>query len=312
MENKTKDRITKPWAVCLLALVCTLLWGSAFPCVKIGYQMFRIQSGDTGSQILFAGYRFALAGIMTWLIAVVMTKSAAVPEKGLWGKIFILGVIQTGVQYFFFYIGMANTSAVKGSIISGTNSLFSIVLAHFMVRGERMNLRKAIGCLLGFLGVVVINLAKGGAGGGFALMGDGFMLLAALAYGLAAVYVKGFAHRENPLIITAFQLFLGGLLLIGAGLAMGGKVQGFTVESTLLLVYMAFISSVAFTLWTLLLKYNPVGLVSIYGFTIPVFGILLSAVILGEQVLTARNILALFCVSLGIIVVNAQMSCNRK
>ena len=67
---------------------------------------------------------------------------------------------------------------------------------------------------------------------------------------------------------------------------------------------MAVISSVAFSLWTLLLKYNPVGTVSIYGFTNPVFGVILSALFLGEQAFTLQNLGALILVSLGIIVVN--------
>ncbi|MGI6010240.1 MAG: DMT family transporter [Ruminococcus sp.] len=310
--EKNKNVLTRPAVVCGLALLCTFLWGSAFPCVKVGYKLFSIADGETGSQILFAGYRFTLAGILTWLISTCAARRPAFPVKAIRSRVVLLGLIQTTMQYLFFYIGLSNTTGVKGSIITAANSFFSILLAHFMIRGEKMTLRKGIGCLLGFAGVVVINFSVSGFGGGFSLTGEGFMLISCFAYALAAVYVKTFADQDNPFTITAYQLLIGGVLLIFMGLAMGGQVHGFTVKSSLLLFYMALISSVAFSVWTLLLKYNPVGTVSIYGFTNPVFGVILSALFLGEKAFTLQNLAALVLVSLGIIIVNRGTSCHEK
>lgn len=272
--------------------------------------MFHIQSGDIGSQILFAGYRFTLAGVLAWLISSVSTKKPAVPKKEIWGKVLLLGLIQTTIQYVFYYIGLSNTTGVKGSIITASNSFFSILLAHFMIKGEKMTVRKSIGCLLGFVGVVLINFSSEGFAGGFSLLGEGFVLISCFAYALAAVYVKTFTNKDNPITITAYQLLIGGILLIVLGFAMGGEVHGFTLKSSLLMFYMGIISSVAYSIWTLLLKYNPVGKVSIYGFMNPVFGVILSAIFLGESAFTLQNLGALVLVSLGIIVVNRQTSCK--
>lgn len=310
--DKRRNMLTHPAVVCALALLCTFLWGSAFPSVKVGYQLFSVADGDTGSQILFAGYRFTLAGILTWLISTCTSRRPALPVKEIRGKVLLLGLIQTTIQYLFFYIGLSNTTGVKGSIITASNSFFSILLAHFLIRGEKMTMRKGVGCLLGFAGVVVINFSASGFAGGFSLTGEGFMLISCFAYALAAVYVKTFAHRDNPFTITACQLLIGGVLLIVMGVIMGGEVHGFTVKSSLLLFYMAVISSVAFSVWTLLLKYNPVGTVSIYGFTNPVFGVILSALFLGERAFTLQNLGALVLVSLGIIIVNRGTSCQEK
>ena len=90
-----------------------------------------------------------------------------------------------------------------------------------------------------------------------------------------------------------------------------GNISGFTVKSTLLLFYMAMLSAVAFSLWTTLLKYNPVGKVTIYGFSIPIFGAGLSAVFLGEDIFSLKNLVALLCVSAGIILVN-KMSAGER
>lgn len=310
MEKK-QLKLTKPWVVCVLALLCTLLWGSAFPCVKTGYRLFAVNGNDTGSQILFAGYRFTLAGVLTLMISCITCKKFAVPVKGIRLRVLLLGILQTTVQYVFFYVGLSNTTGVKGSIITASNSFFSILLAHFLIAGERMTIRKGMGCLLGFAGVVVINFSASGFGGGFSFAGEGFMMISCFAYALAAVYVKTFARKDNPFTITAWQLLIGGVLLIILGIAVGGEVREFTPAGILLLFYMAVISSVAFSVWTLLLKHNPVGTVSVYGFMNPVFGVFLSALFLGEHAFTLQNLAALLLVSVGIIVVNRQIPCRK-
>ena len=86
----------------------------------------------------------------------------------------------------------------------------------------------------------------------------------------------------------------------------GAFTISIAVPAVALLLYMAMISAVAYTLWGVLLKYNPVSRVSVFGFMNPVFGVLLSALILGEsaQALSIYALAALVLVSLGIYVVN--------
>ena len=84
----------------------------------------------------------------------------------------------------------------------------------------------------------------------------------------------------------------------------GGSVQGFTVQSSALLLYMALLSTVAFSIWAELIKYNPVGRIAVYSFSIPVFGVVFSAIFLNEHVLSWQNLAALVLVSIGIIIVD--------
>lgn len=101
-EEKRTQIMQKTAVVWFGALVCCALWGSAFPCIKIGYQMFEIDAADTAAQILFAGYRFTLAGILTVLIGSVLNKGFLIPKKESLEKIFKLSMLQTVLQYFFF------------------------------------------------------------------------------------------------------------------------------------------------------------------------------------------------------------------
>lgn len=305
--------LSRNLVVCALALICTFLWGSAFPCIKVGYRLFSIESSDTASQMLFAGYRFTLAGVLTLVIGWIVNRRFPVPKKEIRKNILVLGMFQTVLQYLFFYIGLSHTAGSKGAIITASNYFISIVLAHFVFsksRGysgeDRMTLKKLAGCLLGVAGVVLVNVTDGGFAGGFSMNGEGFMLISCLAAAVASVYLKSFTAKDSPFTITGWQFVFGGLILTAVGMGMGGQVHGFTGKSTLLLFYMAVISSVAFSLWALLLKYNPVGKVSIYGFTNPVFGVLLSGLILGEDAFTVKNLAALLCVCAGILLVNLR------
>lgn len=295
---------------CILALLCCALWGSAFPCVKIGYELLQIES--TGSQILFAGYRFFLAGILTFLMGSVMEKRVLAVKKSAIPYVAGIGVLQTTMQYIFFYIAMAHTTGVKGSVINASNAFVSIIVAHFLLKDEKMNWQKGIGCLLGFAGVVIINIAPGAWGSSFTLMGEGMMVICTLVYGTSTVLMKFVSKRGTAMAITAYQLIVGGAVLILTGFAFGGHISGFAVKSSMLLLYMAFLSAVAFSLWTTLLKYNPVGKVSIYGFSIPIFGSGMSAVFLGEQIFSVKNLVALICVSVGILIVNKEQCIYKE
>jgi len=295
-------KLQKPAVVTALALLSCFFWGSAFPCIKIGYQWFRIEGA--GSQILFAGYRFFLSGLFTFLIGCIIEKRILTLKRSSIPYIFGQGILQTTVQYIFYYIGMANTTGVKGAIISGSNGLISIVAAHFILKSEKMTWKKWMGCILGLTGVVVVNLTRGAWGEGPRLMGEGMVLISAAAYGISSVMLKLISHRESPIAITAYQLLFGSTVLIVIGWLMGGEVTGFTVKSTALFLYMALLSTAAFSLWTLLLKHNPVGRVSVFTFMIPVFGMFLSGLLLGEQIFSLKNLMGLLLVSGGIIVVN--------
>lgn len=314
-KNKEHASIfSKNLVVCVIALICTFLWGSAFPCIKTGYRLFSIESSDTAGQMLFAGYRFTLAGILTLVIGWIGNRRFPVPKKHIRKNILILGLFQTTLQYLFFYIGMSHTEGSKGSIIAASNYFIAIVLAHFIFtkkRGysgeDRMNLKKTVGCLLGLAGVVLVNFTSGGFGGGFSLAGEGCMIACSFAAAAASVYLKSFAGEDNAFTITGWQFLFGGIVLSAVGIFMGGSIHGFTWKSSLLLFYMAVISSVAFSLWAVLLRHNPVGKVSIYGFTNPVFGVLLSGLILGEDAFTVKNFAALICVCAGILTVNLKL-----
>ena len=304
-RQKETDKFTRPLVVCGLALICCTLWGSAFPSIKIGYALLSISGEDTMSQMLFAGYRFTLAGIMVICIGSFMKKRMLVPGRGSWPLVMKLGCVQTIFQYVFFYMGLAHTTGVKSSIITASNVFIALFLSAAVFR-EKLSAVKLAGCLIGFGGVVLINLTGSGLDLNFSLAGEGAMLLSAFASSLSSVMIKSYSAREDTFTLCGYQFFFGGIVLSLIGLAGGGKVSGFTPASILLLLYLGMVSAVAYSLWSFLLSRNPVGNVAIFGFTNPVIGVILSAILLGEknQAFTIQGLAALLMVCAGIFMVN--------
>ncbi|MGN1031637.1 MAG: DMT family transporter [Butyricicoccaceae bacterium] len=284
------------------ALLCTLLWGSAFPSVKSGYLLFGVE--DTFTKFLFAGFRFTGAGIAVLLVARLLMKRSVRPRRQQWKGILALGLVQTTLQYVFFYVGLSNTTGVKGSVLTATTTFISVILAHFLFRDDRINAVKAIGCIIGFVGVVVVNLGTGDLGGGFRFTGEGFMMISAAAAAFGALISKVVAKGEDPMLITGWQLTFGGGILLLMGAAGGGHFSNVEPKGIALLCYMIFLSAAAFTIWTMLLAKYPVGKVTVYNFLVPVFGTLMSGLILHEAVFTPYNLCALVLVCIGITLVN--------
>lgn len=313
-ELKLETKWKKKSIVFLMAMIATILWGSAYPSIKAGYKMFEIVDHDIGSKILFAGYRFVAAGFLVLLFFGFAQRGKDTKDLILTNKKYIrprmfvscllLGLMQTTIQYIFFYLGLANTTGAKGSIVNSSGAFFGVVLAPLFYPDDKLSVKKLIGCVVGFAGIILINL-DGSQLTGFQLTGEGFVLIAALAQTLASFYSKKLVKDMNVMVVTGSQLFLGGLPLLMIGYSMGGKLVP-NVEGTVLLAYMALLSSVAFTIWTQLLKYNSASEITIYNLFIPVFGTLLSGIFLGEQIFTFLNVLSIICVSTGIMFVNKK------
>lgn len=297
----------KTIVVCIGAMICCVLWGSAFPCVKLGYSFMKIVSNDTAAQILYAGLRFTLAGVLTVLIGSVSYRKFLIPKKKSIGKIFCLSMQQTVLQYLFFYIGLAHTSGVKASIIEGLNVFVAILVASLIFRQENLTSKKILGCILGFAGVVLVNISGKQVDFNLSLLGEGFIFFSTIAYAFSSVLMKKYSREENPVLLSGWQFVTGGIIMTLAGFLMGGRIQVFTAKSVGMLVYLAMVSAVAYSLWSLLLKYNPISRVAVYGFMNPVCGVLLSALLLDEAgMLSVSAVFALVLVCGGIYIVNRK------
>ena len=296
---------TSPWVIVLGAMLCCALWGSATPFIKMGYKvMFDGGKPNIPSTILFAGLRFAAAGFITIAIYSIARKKLLYPKFENYGRVAIVAAFQTVIQYFFFYIGLANTTGEKGTIISGSSSFFAILISSLIFKQEKLTVKKVIACVVGFAGIIAVNLD--GLDFNMNFMGDAFVLFSAISLAISSVLIKIFSKSEDPVVISGYQFMLGGTVMIIVGLIAGGKIDSFTLGGAVILVYLSFLSAVAYALWGVLLKYNPVSKVTIFSFMTPVFGVILTKLMLpDESKLNIVNLLiSLVLVCLGVFMLN--------
>ena len=247
--SQKQNKLTQTGIVALLACVCCILWGSAIPVIKTGYHILQVDSSDTASQIVFAGIRFTLAGILVLIFASIKEKKVMLPDRKLLKYAIPVCLAQTVGQYFFFYIGVAHTSGVKGGIITGLGNFIAILLSCLIFRNERMTGRKLAGCILGFAGVVIINLLGNSLDMGFKLIGEGFILIAQLSYGMSTVLINLFSKKVSPVVLSGSQFTMGGIVLTLIGFGMGGHLGNMTAAGLAIIFYLAMVSAVAYTLW---------------------------------------------------------------
>lgn len=301
-----KKYLTTKWIVICIAIFCSVLWGSAFPVLKVSYVEFQMDPDDIIAKIVFAGYRFLLAGVILLVGLLFTNRQALILTKRQIPILLLFGFIQTALQYFFFYNGLANTSGMKGAILTASGTFFTVLLAHFFYVNDRMNWQKVIGLIAGFSGVVLANWGQGFQFS-FQFTGEGYMILSALMGAIGMILAKELAIGIHPFALTGWQLTFGSLMMLIVGLPqLSENALVFTPLGTGLLLYSALLSAVAFALWYSLLKYNKAGEVSIYKFATPVSGAILSALFIPSEKLTVYIIGAMLLVAIGFIAVNYQ------
>lgn len=296
---------TSPLVIVIGAMLCCALWGSATPFIKMGYKvMFIGAKPNVPSTILFAGIRFFFAGFITIAIYSIARKKLLYPKKENLTKIGIVAAFQTVIQYFFFYIGLANTSGAKGTIISGSSSFFAIFFSSLLFKQEKLTWKKVIACIVGFAGIIAVNL--NGLDFNMNLVGDGFVLFSSMSLAISSVLIKIFSKDEDPVVISGYQFMLGGAVMVIVGLIAGGEIDYVNFKGIAILVYLSFLSAIAYALWGVLLKFNPVSKVTIFSFMTPVFGVILTKLMLPEEstVRILNLIISLVLVCLGVFMLN--------
>ena len=194
-------------------------------------------------------------------------------------------------------ISLCSCASVLGSHIKSS-------ICRKLFRQEKLTLKKLIACLIGFGGIIAVNL--NGLDLSMNLLGDGFVIFSAISLAFSSVLIKIFSKHEDPVVISGYQFMAGGAVMVITGLLLGGRIDLSSPKGVLILLYLSCLSAVAYALWGILLKHNPVSRVTIFSFTTPVFGVLLTMLLLPENAnVTPLNlILSLLLVALGVFLLN--------
>lgn len=301
----------RPLPLTVTAVFCTLLWGSAAPFIKWGYDLFSIS--QTGDILVFAGVRFLLAGLLVILAGSLLQGKLLTAGKAVMPPVLTLAFFQTFGQYFLYYLGVSQASGVDSAVITGTGAFISLLMAVYVFRYEKMTANKALGCLTGFAGILVMNASALTQTGG-SLMGEGLILTSQVFSAISAAFIKKFTRTHDAVLLSGWQFACGGLALMLSGLAMDGSMPGASAAGWAVVLYLAFVSAAAYTLWGLLLKEYPLSRVGIFNCIIPVAGVFWSAALLHEtgQAFAPSTLAAMALVAIGVWLVNRPETPDKR
>lgn len=293
----------------IFSIFAMFLWGSAIPTIKTTYLELGIGASDTGQKILVAGIRFFMAGIITLIYFLIFDKNYKDFKKLDWKFVIILGLIQTSIQYLFYYIGLSNTFGVKSSIIQAANSFIVVIFSALLLPEDKINSKMILALIIGTIGIIITNTGKPIGGEAMKLTGEGFIIVSTSVNALCTVLVRKYGKGMNGYLLTGLQFFVGSIILIIVGRSLSGGWISFTSKAAILLVYAAFISATAFTIWTLVLQEHSANEFGIYKLFIPLFGSILSVIVLGE-VFTLRLALGMVLVLSASLILNINKRKN--
>ncbi|MBM9518381.1 DMT family transporter [Desulforhopalus vacuolatus] len=279
------------------ALYCSLLcflFGGNPTAIKIGSQSF--------GPLTMLGSRFLLASI-TLLLWGLFTGRAVGLRRDQIRMLLPLPMIYI-VQLGLFYVGQSKTLASHGALISNMMPLMVMVLACFFL-GDRITLRKVIGVLLGITAVVLLFFDKKAASDGASLLGDTLVVGAVTFWAMNAIYIKKIIRHFNILTITLYPMlicvpfyFFGGWLFDDV------MLRPVTVPALLALAFQAFVTaSYGFIAWNGLINQYGATALNAFVFLIPISGVLLGVVLLGEP-LTINIVAAILLVVVGLGLIN--------
>ena len=302
MEQPRISIFQRPAWVVVFALTAAIAWGWAFPLIKVGFSAFGITADMTGSKMLFAGIRFAAAGLIVLSVARSNGRSFTTSKLIDWRFILAFALMNTTLHYFFFYVGMSHSEGSRAAILNSLSTFLVVLLACACFKSDKLTSRKILGCIIGFSGILALNLG-GAESGHFTWLGDGMIILNAICGACANLMTRGLSRRIDVFVGTGYSLTIGGFLLIIPGLLFGGTLPHVNMLGIVCLILLIAISAVGFTLYNKLLSCNPVGKVAIYNSLIPIVGAVTSCLCLGEA-FHLKYALAGGLAALGIYIIN--------
>ena len=295
--------IKKQFHISFLAILSCLLWSTAFAGVKIGLQYV--------SPLFFAGIRFILAGIMLLPFCGNITLFINNLRHNF-KLIFLICIFQTFLLYGAFFLGMNLVQGAVGAMIIGVSPLITLLMTHFHMKDDKIDLSKMLSILIGMIGVVTISLStKPWISGGFSqLLGILILLCGSVCSAIGNILIAKDKKDINPIHLNAAQIFLGGILLFVISIFFEKNgTFALPLRFYAVLFWLAFISATAFSLWFMLLKLpeTKVSELNMWKFIIPVFGAILSWIILPGESPSLLLVIGMLFIVLALLHSNYRM-----
>lgn len=287
------------------AFFCAAGWSLAYPLIKLGYAQLHIASDDLGSKIGFAGIRFLVAGILVTILAIIQKRKFKVEQKSVVAWLLLFALVNTALHYLFSYVGLGYLPSSRSTILDSLNGFFAIILSCIIFEDDKFSKTKALGCILGFSGILLINIQPGqNFLQGISFRGDGMIILNALCGAFGGIITRIISKKMDMTVATGLSMTIGGGLLCIISVIIGPASKWtINIKSIITMVGLILISAVCFGVYNQLLAYHPISKIAIFNAFIPILGVIFSSIILGEP-MRIKYIIAGCMVAFGVYIMN--------
>ncbi len=257
----------KPYKYASLVVITTILMAVSFPVGKIGLSY--------APPFLMTGIRFVLAGA---LLALIVAGRPLPKGWTQWRQTILLGLFQSAGVMGCCYYSMRWLTSSESTIMTSTSPLIVIVLGSLLI-GTRYRFHQWLGVIIGFAGIFFSFGAHVGLH-----LGTVIGFAGAVSFAIATLLIKRWSHAFDLMVLTAYQMLAGGILLLLFSAIVEQPYFIVTATSVTVILWLAIMSSIVqFTLWFYLLQNSDPAKTSAFLFLVPVFGVGFSWLLLGEQ-----------------------------
>ncbi len=263
----------------LLAITACFLWSTAFAAIKIGLNYM--------SPLVFAGIRFMIAGMILLPFCGNIKKYFKSVSKNI-KQILVLSFFQTFGLYSLFFVGMTQISGALGAIIIGSSPLMAAVTSHVLLKDDKLNLIKLIAIVFGISGIIIISITRVSftITGTNELLGIFLLICSITSSSIGNVIVSKNKTRLTAFVLNSSQMFLGGLMIFIISIPIEGfNFVNVQFEFFAALVWLCIVSAAGFSIWFYLHQLKDVRFsdLNILKFILPIFGAILSWLIISDE-----------------------------
>lgn len=272
LDSVNKVMGIKEW---ILIIILSILWGGSFFFVGVAVKEL--------PPLTIVMFRVALASMI--LLAVVYLKGEKMPSSlGVWGAFVVMGALNNLIPFCLIVWGQTHIESGLASILNATTPIFSVILAHFFTREEKLTFNRISGIVLGWMGVSILIGIESLKGFGMEVVGQMAVIGAAISYAFAAIYGRRFKGM-NPIVVATGMLCGSTIMMIPCALYFDQPWHLTPGAMTILSVFglAAISTSLAYIIYFhVLATAGPTNLLLV-TFLIPISAIVLGVVVLGEQ-----------------------------
>jgi drug/metabolite transporter (DMT)-like permease len=271
------------------------LWGSSYLFIKVAV-------GEVPPLTLVAG-RLVLAAVILWLILAAV-RQAMPRSRRLWAAFAVMGLLNGAVPYSLIFWSEQHISSGLASLLQATMPLFTVLMGHLLMRDERLTAGRVAGVALGFAGVGLLMLPELRQGAHAGVLGQLAMVASSVSYAGAVLFARSRLRGQPALVSTTGQLTMGALWILPLSLLIEGPPRavpslpalgswlGLTVLGTV----------IAYIIYFKLIERTSAAFTSTVTYIIPVFGLILGALVLSEP-LSLTLLVSLALILVGVLLV---------